>query len=244
MTEQPQPGRLRRLRSPREPKLPSESEWERSALLVALGGPRRPELVSDGGGLPFPLSALEGPAPALDPSDGAVAVLIAQLAYQAARRREPSASAAERVAGWRELARAQDEVLFGLGSPPRLVTVATRRERREWACVASSTFEPLRAVRGGVRASTWRLDPAQELTPQETILRVLVTEQAFAGGQRADGRVQPPDLFADAGELALTFFVTPRRGFQSGARNPETPVRVQLPHPLGARALRDGAIVV
>ena len=243
MSEQPRPSRLRRLRSQREQKLPSERDWERAALLVPLGGPRRPELVSDGGGLPFPLTVLDGDAPALDPRDGAVAVLIAQLAYHAARRREPAAGPAERVAGWRELARAQDEVLFGLGRPPRLVTIAARRERREWACVASSSFEPLRAVRDGVRASTWRLDPAQELTPRDTILRVLVTEQAFAGGQSAERRVQAPDLFADAGELALTFFVTPRRGFQSGARNPETPVRIQLPEPLGERRLRDGAIV-
>jgi hypothetical protein len=79
--------------------------------------------------------------------------------------------------------------------------------------------------------------------PEDTVLRVLVTEQAFASGQRASGRVLAPDIFIDESELALTFFVTPRPGYQNAARNPETPVRVALPHAIGARRLIDGALL-
>jgi hypothetical protein len=36
--------------------------------------------------------------------------------------------------------------------------------------------------------------------------------------------------------------VTPRPGYQSGSRNPETPVRIALPHPVEQRRLIDGAL--
>ena len=100
----------------------------------------------------------------------------------------------------------------------------------------------MRATRDGIRASGWRLDPTHELDPDETMLRVLVTEQTFSGAQRAHGRVLAPDLHVDGGELVLTMFVTPRPGPQVRAANPETPVRVALPHPVGPRRLTDGAL--
>jgi hypothetical protein len=250
MSEQPSRrfGRFRR----GEPKLPSERDWERSALLETRPASRLPEVVSDGGGLPFALAALEGAPTALDPKDAAVAALLYQLKFQAARRREAPAAggapgagptAAAVLDGWRALARNDDEVLFGLGLPPRLLTVAVRREGRrgDWVCANSSASQPLRATRDGIRASAWRLDPAQELAPADMVLRVLVTEQAFAGGQRADRRVLEPDLYVGEGELVLRMFITPRPGFQSGTLNPETPVRITLPQAVGERQLRDGA---
>jgi hypothetical protein len=239
----------------RDPKLPSVRDWERSALLVPIPGQRLPALVSDGSGLPFSLDALEQPLAPLDLEDPAVAALLAQLTNEAARRGEYPASGhdpatvttpEQRVEGWRALARSDDEALFARGRPPALLTVAVRRQGRRqpvWAAAAGSASHPLRAARGTIRASTWRLDPAQELHSADTLLRVLVTEQAFAGGQSAVGRVLPPDIFVDEGEIVLTLFITPRPGFQSGSRNPETPVRIELPHPVGPRRLLDGALV-
>jgi len=87
-----------------------------------------------------------------------------------------------------------------------------------------------------------RVDPTQEPRPEETVLRVLVTEQTFANGQRANGRVLTPDVYIDEDELILRVFVTPRPGYQGGAPNPETSVRIALPHPLGPRRLIDGAL--
>jgi hypothetical protein len=100
---------------------------------------------------------------------------------------------------------------------------------------------PLRAAREGIRASSWRLDPTHELAPDDNVLRVLVTEQTYSGGQRARGRVLAPDLHVNDEELVLTMFVEPKLGFQARVPNPETPVRVALPHPVGARVLVDGA---
>jgi hypothetical protein len=223
-------------------------------LLEPRAGPRIPELISDGGGLPFPPAALAGAPAPLDPEDPAVGALIAQLAARAAPKRSPRAPwkrsaalppASPSLDGWRLLARTAGEVLLARGRPPQLLTAAVQRDarRRTWTYVASSAARPLRAARDGIRASSWRLDPRYDGQPDATVLRVLVTEQAFAGGQRADGRVLPPDIYVDEDELVLTMFVTPQPGYQVGSRNPATPVRIALPHPVGTRRLIDGALV-
>lgn len=200
-----------------------------------------PALVSDGAGLPFPPSALDAPAGQLDPDDPAVAALSAQIARQTTAT---DSSSPPSLRGWRMLARSEDEVLFGRGLPPDLVTVAMRRNgpRQGWTSIAVSTSRPLRTTRDGVRASGWRLDPTCEPNPEDTIVRVLVTEQTWSGGTRADKRLLAPDLHVGAEELVLTMFVTPRPGFQVRSPNPETPARVALPEPIGRRRLSDGAI--
>ena len=81
-----------------------------------------------------------------------------------------------------------------------------------------------------------------ELSADDTVLRILVTEQTYAGGKRADGRVLDPDLYEDEQELILTMFVTPLEGFLMRSPNPETPVRVALSRPVGGRELIDGAV--
>ncbi len=215
---------------------------------------RDPELISDGGGLPFSPAALARPSGGLDTEDPAVGALLAHLAARvgpkqgarAPRKRgaSPSPLPVASLNDWRLLARTGGEALFGRGRPPQLLTVAARRESRDrgWRCVAESAARPLRATRDGIRASSWRSDPAQELASDETTLRILVTEQTFAGGRRATGRVLAPDLHLDEDELVLTMFVRPERGFQARAPNPETPVRVVLPRSVGARQLVDGAV--
>ncbi|MGD1051805.1 MAG: hypothetical protein ABR947_12130 [Solirubrobacteraceae bacterium] len=250
----------------REPKPPSEREWETSVVVEPRRAPRHPAMISDGGGLPFPPSALDAPPAPLDPQDPAAAALIAHLAARAGarspapkrpsrapwrRRASPEPQAATQQAaipgvdGWRLLARTDSEALFGRGLPPSLLTVAVRREspRRGWIYAGSSAARPLRAARDGIRASSWRLDPDHEPSPDDEVLRLLLTEQSFSGGQRADSRVLAPDVYIDDDTLVLTMFVTPRPGFQWGSNNPETPVKVALGEPVGLRRLIDGALV-
>jgi hypothetical protein len=146
--------------------------------------------------------------------------------------------------GWRLIARTGEEALFGLGMPPDLVMVAVRKDARRgtWSRADKTAGRPLRATRDRIRASSWRLDPTCELRADDTVLRVLVTEQTYAGGKRADGRVLDPDLYEDEHELILTMFVTPLEGFLMRSPNPETPVRVALSQPVGGRKLIDGAV--
>jgi hypothetical protein len=250
---EPAPRRFGRL-SARKPRLPSERDWERSVLLEPRAAPRHPELISDGGGLPFAPAALAGSAGQLDRSDAAVGALIAQIAQRTAPKsasRVPWKQAAAAPSGaplsldgWRILARTDDQILFARGRPPQLLTVAVRQDARrgKWSCVGVSSARPLRAARDGIRASGWRLDPTREVSPEQTFLRVLVTEQAFAGGQRADSRLLAPDLHIGEQELVLTMFVTPLPGFRSRSSNPETPARIALPQPVGPRRLVDGAL--
>lgn len=244
------PRRFARFSS-RERGLPSERAWARSAVLEPRPAERFPPLISDGGGLPFAPGALGEPGAPLDSADPAVGALLAWFDPRAAagrgmpwRRDGAPPSDLASLSGWRALARTESEVLFGRGAPPRLLTVAVRRDARRgtWSGLGESAGRPLRAAREGIRASSWRLDPTQDLTAEETTLRILVTEQTFSGGQRAHGRVQAPDMHVDADELVLRVFVTPQRGFQARSPNPETPVRVALPHPLGRREPVDGAL--
>jgi hypothetical protein len=216
--------------------------------------PRRPALISDGAGLSFPPAALAGSAAALDPEDPAVRALISQINAQSAPAlgfRAPwkqgassTGSVPESLKAWRLLARTDDEALFARGRPPHLLTAAVKRHARRgtWRCVAVSREKPLRASRDRIRASSWRLDPTREVEPGGAVLRVLVTEQTYAGGERATGRVLAPDLHVTGDELVLTMFVTPKPGFNVRSPNPETPVRVVLPDPVGARTLTDGAL--
>jgi hypothetical protein len=252
---EPTPRRFGRFAA-RQPSLPSERDWEGSPVLEPRSASRHPELISDGSGLPFAPAALGEPAGQLDAGDPAVGVLMATIARQtksSARSRVPwwrvdtspkPAQATPSLDGWRVAARTDEEVLFARGHPPRLVTVAVRRDskRGAWACLAVSTGRPLRATREGIRASGWRLDPTREPDPAQSELRLLITEQTWAGGMRADSRLLAPDLHVGAEELVLRVFVSPRPGFQVRSRNPETPARVLLPGPLGQRRVIDGAL--
>ena len=221
-------------------QFPIERDWESSVVLEPRRAAHEPELISDGAGLPFSPSALRAPAGQLDPDDPAVGALAAQLS-----RQKPAADGSlPRLEDWRILARAQGEVLFGRGQPPRMITVAMRHDGRRdnWRSHAVTRAGTLRAARDGVRASSWHLDPTYPLTPEETVIRVLVTEQTRSGGTLASKRLLAPDLHEGDDEMLMTMFVTPRPGVQMASATPETPVRVRLPSPVGERRLVDGAL--
>jgi hypothetical protein len=221
-------------------QFPTERDWKSSLVLEPRLVPYEPELISDGAGLPFAPSALHAPSGQLDPVDPPVGALAAQLS-----RQKPAADGSlPRLEEWRILARGESEVLFGWGLPPRMITVAMRREGRrgKWSSVAVTRFKPLRRTRDGVRASSWQLDPTQQLTSDDTIIRILVTEQTRSGGEFAHKRLLAPDLHVGHDELVMAMFVTPKPGTQLPSGTVETPVRVQLPSPVGERLLVDGAL--
>lgn len=234
-------------------KPPPPEAWEHAPALVPVVGPAAPELISDGGGLPFAPGRLTRDAAPLEPSDPAVAALIVQIdrgrqQAQPARLFRPRAKPAplevsEKLAGWRELARAEDEALFGRGRPPRLLTVAVRRVRgARWEPVGASNARPLRAVRDGVRASSWRLDPSFAIDAEQRELRILVTELTMATGTPATERLLEPELHIDDERMVLRVFIRPLEGYVGRTARHETPVIVRLPEPIGSRRPVDGAL--
>lgn len=222
-------------------------------MLEAVPVPADPALVSDGGGLSFAPARALAQGPPLDPEDPAVRALLTQIdrgrqQAQPARLFRPRArpvplAVAEKLAGWRELARTDQEALFGRGTPPQLLTVAVKRGLRDrWAPLGASNSHALRAVREGVRASSWRLDPESPVTPETTELRVLVTERTMASGSSAAGRLLDPELHLDHRRALLRMYVRPIEGYVGRTARHETPVIVRLPEPLGSRELLDGAL--
>jgi hypothetical protein len=220
---------------------------------VPVVGAVEPELISDGGGLAFAPSRLSRDVAPLDPDDPAVAALLVQIdrgrqQAQPARLFRPRAKPApmevsEKLTGWRELARSEDEALFGRGRPPQLLTVAVRRVRgNRWEPLGASNSRPLRAVRDGVRASSWRLDPTAAIDGGQRALRILVTEVTMATGTPVAERLLEPELHLDDERLVLRVFVRPLEGYVGRTARHETPVIVRLPEPLGARRPVDGAL--
>jgi hypothetical protein len=234
-------------------KPPAPEAWAHAPTLIPQGSTPEPGLISDGGGLPFPPDRPFQPFAPLDPREPPVAALLVQIErgrQQAQPTRllrpkpkPPPIETAEKLTGWRELARAEDEVLYGRGRPPHLLTVAVRRGRLgRWAPLGASNSRPLRAVRDGVRASSWRLDPTFALDPSLTALQILVTEQTMASGTPVEDRLLTPDLYLGSDRLVLRVYVQPLEGYIGRTSRHETPVFVALPEPLGRRHVLDGAL--
>jgi hypothetical protein len=238
-------------RKPQEPKPTPEKEWAKADTVLPLPTRRLPTEISDGSGLGFSPETLTAELPPLDPEDPAVKVLIQQIDHSAFgpqvrlpwRREHRSATElAALLDGWRLLASTQERRLFAKDVPPRMLTVGVQRKGKRWEIGGVSPARQIRASRNGLRASSFRLDPEHPPTPQDSVLRLLVTEQTRGGGRLAYGRFQAPDLYLDEQEALLRCFITPLDGWQAGTRAWETPVLVQLPEPLGDRRVVDGSI--
>jgi hypothetical protein len=222
-------------------------------VLTPLLTAREPAMISDGGGLPFPPLAPFTPFVPLDPSAPPVGALLDQIDFGRRQSnktglfhrsgRLPKIPAEQKLTGWRALAATEDEVLYAKGRPPQLLTVKVTRGRRDkWLVIGVSNSRPLRASRQGIRASSWRLDPDFEVSPEQSELHLLVTEQTQATGVLAADRMLAPDLYLGEEELILRLYVTALEGYTGRTRRYETAVTIRLPEPVGERALVDGAI--
>lgn len=242
-------------REPREPTAPKptgEKEWSRAETVSPRLTRRLPGQISDGSGLGFTPEVLSADFDPLDPADPAVKILIQQIDHSSfgpqvrlpwRRETRSPAELAALLDGWRVLASTDERRLFGKGVPPRLITVGVKHERgNRWEIGGVSPARQLRASRDNLRASSFRLDPDRPPKPEDSVVRLLVTEQTRAGGRLAYGRFQAPDLYLDEQEVLLRCFITPLEGWQTGTRPWETPLLVQLPEPVGDRQVVDGAI--
>jgi hypothetical protein len=90
----------------------------------------------------------------------------------------------------------------------------------------------------------FRLAPEETLAEDTTEVGVLVSELACVGGRDATGRILPPHVFS--GAEAVTVVITVRHlppGAYTCIEGPPTPFVLELPEPLGDRALLDGSSI-
>jgi hypothetical protein len=143
--------------------------------------------------------------------------------------------------GYRVLRSGRGSVLFGAGHPPDLVVVVVRQlESGAWYGDQAGDCDALRAVRRGAEAASFRL--AEQPGPKQTRLRLLVQEDACAGGMPATGRILAPGLREGRRRIVIALFTRPRAS-ASCQSNPETPYTLYLRQPLGKRRVVDGSFV-
>ena len=76
--------------------------------------------------------------------------------------------------------------------------------------------------------------------PRATSIRALVQERSCASGKSPEGRVEPPQIEVTDAAITITFEIRRQPGGQDCQGNPPFPVTIELPEPLGDRALLDG----
>jgi len=93
----------------------------------------------------------------------------------------------------------------------------------------------------GLTTASWYLDPEGEpLTPESTSIQVLVTEHACADGEPVGDRLVGPEVVMTDTEVKIAFAATPQSGFFTCPVNLPQAEVVELPEPLGDRAVVDG----
>ena len=91
---------------------------------------------------------------------------------------------------------------------------------------------------GKQTVASWRVDGP--VAPGATEVPLLVTEQACASGQSAEGRITRPDVDVSEDAVTVTIRVRQRSDSEDCPSNPETPYLLRLDEPLGGRTLLDG----
>ncbi|MDJ0496734.1 MAG: hypothetical protein QNJ75_11960 [Acidimicrobiia bacterium] len=111
-----------------------------------------------------------------------------------------------------------------------------------WAGASAGGPCPLQIqLPDGLGVVTWRVDPdGGPLGIETTSIDVLATERNCASGQPMGDRLIGPEVLLTDEEVLIVFGVEPLGGAQDCQGNPEQPVTVELPEPLGDRVVRDG----
>lgn len=185
---------------------------------------------------PFRLAALRNPLP-LDPTDPLA------VAYRDTVLDRGETAPVDRPDA-RLVHRDDRYAVFARGNPPGRVDVLAPGGSG-WAVIGTIPCpDPLRIVApDGVDWVSWTLDPAAPVPgPDDTAIRVLVTQPPCGIEQRLDGRLLPPEV-AVRGErvlVAIGASTLPPETTCTPGTPPPVALTVTLPAPLGGRALVDG----
>jgi hypothetical protein len=213
---------------PETAQLPAGVDPGTAALNVTCGGPAFP-------------AAVIGQVGAAESADGPEAAALRALL------RMPEARDLLPGTGWTLAVRQETLVVFIApappGSEPPLVEATLELVDGAWQTRGFGQCWPQADVGPGLGLASYRVAPHEELSPEVTEIDVLVTERACNSGADARGRVVRPGVILGAESVTVVFAVVPRGGDHDCPSNPETPVLLELPEPLGDRQLLDGSSV-
>ena len=149
---------------------------------------------------------------------------------------------------WRVLHRTDDHVLLVYSDPPgegpRIAFMDVDKEGDEWRWGGSSMGDecPLAvALSDRLGVVDWRVDPAAgPLTPESTVIHVLVTGRQCSDGQPLGDRLLGPQVVVTHTEVLVAFAAQPLNGAHTCPGNPEESVTIELSGPVGTRVVANG----
>jgi hypothetical protein len=127
----------------------------------------------------------------------------------------------------------------GVRSVGAIVSANSRSE------VIQGVSSPDTEIEGRVIAADWWVDPAGlPLSTKTTTVPTLIHERPCASGRSPEGRVLEPAIFSSQDAVLITMWVRrPTGAGQDCQGNPDFPVEIKLPEPLGGRKLLDGSSI-
>jgi hypothetical protein len=196
--------------------------------------------MSCGGGPGFSADVLTDPGGAEDGADPAAVALRTHLATDHVEIDWIPDT------GWIEVSRTDAEVLYLAPDPAMesnwfFASVASDGHTWEVDGWGGCNLQP--DVGPGMGIASFRVAADNELDATATEIPVLVTERACNSGEDARGRIVVSAIDEDDDSVTVIVAVRPRGGAQECPSNPETPFVLELPAPLGDRALLDGSSV-
>ena len=126
----------------------------------------------------------------------------------------------------------------GVDEPGGISAVDNRR------VVMTGVQDPSAEIEGRVGPAAWWVDPATApLSPDATTVPALIRERACASGQSPEDRLIDPVVAPGEDAILVNVWVRRLPGAQDCQGNPELPIEITLPEPLGDRQLLDGSEV-
>ncbi len=149
---------------------------------------------------------------------------------------------------WMILRETADEILLVYSDDTELAFMNVSREDGEWVWSGSRTGTgpcPLYyLVPDGLNTVDWHLAPGESPDANATTLDVVVSERECVSGQAVDDRLLSPQVVMTDDALRIAFAAEPPPGDAFDCpSNPETRVTVELPEPLGDRAIFEGLAI-
>ena len=149
---------------------------------------------------------------------------------------------------WYILGEPTDTALLVNRTNDRISSMSLRMEDGSWNWAGAHSGGPcplFYATPEGLNPVDWRFDPAVPAPePTSTSLRVLATERSCVDGREIGDRLLGPQVVMTADEVRVAFAAKPPPGQDfTCPGNPEIPLTVELPEPLGDRIVVEGLAI-